>query len=171
MGKGLAAVVHISVGVVVEQYDGLCLAHLAQPVDDVFDLVLQHSLISGYVYLFPSFYIAQQLFAVHALSVPQRLTVFSDGSLQSPHGVVAEERGVYVAPFKHFQSLSDGLHTCGGVARTERHGDAIVGIERTQFYQSVLCLTGHVRQDASGYFLRRVSVFFRFDSMIIMLVG
>ena len=40
MGEGFAAVVHISVGVVVEQYDGLCLAHLAQPVDDVFDLVL-----------------------------------------------------------------------------------------------------------------------------------
>lgn len=83
MGKGFAAIIHIGVGVVVEQYDGLCLAHLAQPVDDVFDLVLQHPLISGYVYLFPSLYIAQQLFAVHALSVAQRLAVFSDGSLQS----------------------------------------------------------------------------------------
>ena len=82
------------------------------------------------------------LFAVHALSVAQRLAVFSDGSLQSPHGVVGEERRVYVAAFKHFQSLPDGFHTCGGVARTERHGDAIVGIERTQFYQSVLCLIG-----------------------------
>ena len=83
MGKGLAAIIDIGVGVVVEQYDGLCLAHLAQPVDDVFDLVLQHLLISGYVYLFPSLYIAQQLCAVHALSVAQRLAVFSDGSLQS----------------------------------------------------------------------------------------
>lgn len=97
--------------------------------------------------------IAQQLFAVHALSVAQRLAVLSDGSLQSPHGVVAEEGGVYVAPFKHFQSLPDGLHACGGVARTERHGDTIVGIERTQFYQSILCLTGHVRQDGIGIFL------------------
>ena len=35
-GIGFAAVVHIGVGVVVEQYDGLCLAHLAQPVNDVF---------------------------------------------------------------------------------------------------------------------------------------
>ena len=155
MGEGLAAVVHISVGVVVEQYDGLCLAHLAQPVDDVFDLVLQHPLLSGYVYLFPSLYIAQQLCAVHALSVAQRLAVFSDGSFQSPHGVVAEERGVYVAAFKHFQSLPDGLHTCGGVARTEWHGDAIVGIERTPFYQSVLCLTGHVRQDGIGMFFEK----------------
>ena len=80
MGKGLAAIIHIGVGVVVEQYDGLYLAHLAQPVDDFFDFFLQHPLISGYVYLFPSLYIAQQLFAVHALSVAQRLTVFSDGS-------------------------------------------------------------------------------------------
>ena len=76
MGKGLAAIIQISVGVVVEQYDSLCLAHLAQPVDDVFDLVLQHPLISGDVYLFPSLYLAQQLCAVHALSVANGLPYF-----------------------------------------------------------------------------------------------
>lgn len=151
-----AAIIHIGVCVVVEQYDGFCLTNLAQPVDDVFDLVLQYPLISGYVYLFPSLYIAQQLCAVHALFVAQRLAVFSDGSLQSPHGVVAEERGVYVAVFKHFRSLPDGLHACGGVARTERHGDAIVGIERAQFYQSILCLTDHVRQDGIRIFFEKI---------------
>jgi len=79
--------------------------------------------------------------------VPQRSAVLAHAPFDVPHRVVSEQACIYVAVLKHFEPLPYCLDTGRGIALAERYRYSSVRIERTEFYQSVLCLACDVTKD------------------------
>ena len=150
MREGLAAVVHIAAGVVIQQHNRFCLACLSQSFNDVHGLMFEHPPIGGQVNLLACFDVAQQFLAIYAFAVSERPTESAYASFDIFHGVVPKQVNVYICSFKHFQSLPNGFDAGGSHAFGKWYGYVVMWIKGTESAQAVCGLTGNVGQNCAG---------------------
>lgn len=113
MRQGFAWVIHITVGIIIQQDDGFRFTCLLQPFNDCWHFILQHPLVGWNIYLLSSFYVSKKFLAIYSLAMSQRLTILAYSSLDILHRVILEHLHIYICSFKHFQSLPNSLYTCG----------------------------------------------------------